>query len=280
MSAYSCESRCLRRCRSFGMTSPSSSRCAVVQHDAGGRLVDLARLDADERGSRPCRSRPTPCTPAMVSRLPMSSIERHGHAVHRGRHALHPLDLAHTPAHRARRRRRLRQRVDVVRRLVPRDPRACRTRSSAPTGSRRCCTGSHFVVGTGDVADARVFDLFRPRHVPHARGRDRPGSSDRWRGPTRRCAPGRCPCRCSRGRWPYAFSIWAISTSFFAISGRPSAVASGYRSSYMRAGLQRRQDVVARELLAHVQHVAAARRRRPWRARESASARGPGRGRA
>jgi len=30
-----------------------------------------------------------------------------------------------------------------------------------------------------------------------------------------------------------AFSMCAISTSFFAMSGRPSAVARGYRSSYM-----------------------------------------------
>ncbi len=53
-----------------------------------------------------------------------------------------------------------------------------------------------------------------------------------------------------------AFSMCAISTSFFAISGRLERRGERIPLFVQRVGLQRGQDVVARKLLAHVQHVA------------------------
>ena len=145
--------------------------------------------------------RPTPCTPAIVSRLSMSSVSGMATPLTDGRHALLPVNLD-VRWRVGRLRRRFRQRIDVIRRLVPwifQDAAFDRTAPEVLVRAVRArlrCRHRH-------VAHTRVFNLFGPRHAPDPRRGDDGHRRDRWREPTRRCAPGRCPSRCIRAQWPW-----------------------------------------------------------------------------
>ena len=145
--------------------------------------------------------RPTPCTPAIVSRLSISSVS--GIAT--------PLTATGTPlleldldiGRRVRRlRRRFGERVDIVRRLGPGILEHAALDGAPPEVLVRAVRARLWSSAPARCARARIR-FPRGASCPTREPARSPESSDRARGPTRRCAPGRCPCPCSRAQWPW-----------------------------------------------------------------------------
>ena len=87
-----------------------------------------------------------------------------------------------------------------------------------------------------------------PGPAPAPRGRA-PGP--RWKP---RSGPGRCPSRCSRGRWRRRRRRRAVATRCLTITGRDSDEISGYLPSYLALALQGGGHEVVGVLLPHVDH--------------------------
>ena len=222
--------------------------------------------------------RPTPCAPAMVSRLFDQLDQRHLDAVGAHRHARLELDLDIGRLVRTGLRRRASARR-CPRAIPARDLRGRRARSSGPTGWCRRCRDCRSSAGSGSAARL-AYSISSARDMPQLRAGARTvidGSSARTPSSSRSSSFALPLQPCATVVAP---SMRATSTSLRAISGR--AERGGQRIAVLveRAGLQRRQDVVARELLARRRGRARGPRHARARARGRRSARAPGRDRA
>ena len=109
-----------------------------------------------------------------------------------------------------------------------------------------------------DAVLARVGDLLLAAHLPVAHRRDRSSAPGRASRSSPRSGPGRCPCRCSRGRSCRSRVSRACSTASLAISGRPERGEERVAAAVERVRLDRRQHVL-------VARTPRARRRRGTR---------------
>ena len=212
--------------------------------------------------------RPTPCAPAIVPRLAISSSSGIAHAVDRDRDAALEGDL-HVRG--------------LVGALARRPWSACRCSSGARA------SGSSETPNSIDrphrfASARRAVGVAASGRAP--RVRDRSARQPESRAGAMILSIGPSADRTSSATWSLPLAVHAVRDrvgaarsrrsrrASCAISGRPSAVASG--SDRRRAlGLQRRQDVVARELFAQIEDVRARRRPPPARGRAPPRARGP-----
>jgi hypothetical protein len=233
-----------------------------VQDDARGRLVDLARLDADEAVLDHVDAAHAVRAGDGLEALDQLE-QRHLHTVGADRHPALEIDLD-VGGRVGQPRPRLGERVDVLGRLASTGPRARRRQSTDPRGwcprcrgcrrwpARRCCGP-----GVGEDLGASC-----PTERPGAMT----SSSDRAPAADTSIRSWSLPLPAPPWAMALAPSILAIWTRRRAMSGRPRPSRAGTVLVH-RPGLERGQDEVVSELLAHVDRRGSARRRRRARAR-------------
>ena len=225
----------------------------VVQHHAGRRFVDLPRFDADQTVFHHVDAAHTMHTGDGFKAADQLG-QRHDNAVDGRRHAFLPLDF-HIGRCIGRIGGRFGQRVNLIRRLIPRVFQNAALDRASPqvfigaVGTRLCRRHRH-------AAQARVLNLFRARHAPHAGRRNH---LNRRIDGARRDVDAHLVVALPGAAVRDGGGILHLRDFHELLCDERAAQRGRQRIALLvhGAGLQRRQNIVAREFLAHVEHVAA-----------------------